>query len=575
MINSYARVLNFLTIRQKLSFYLISLLIFIAGLMEVVGIGLIIPIVTIVFENKFSDNNLFNNLFYFFNINISENFDSKKKFLIVIFTFFLLKFIYVGYVLYIQSIFLKKVQIFLGKNIYKHYINLSLINFYKKKSSELIRDLTTEIINFITLLRCMFGMITEILILTLILIFLLYINFKVSIFIFIFFYIFFYFFRLLNKNKFKYFSSQKSNLESVIIKNLQSIYGLFKEIKILKKSFYFYNEYLKSLKIFSKIYNNQYFVLQYPKLLLEFLSAIILISTLSYLLISAIDIKNLIILISIYIFAAFRSIPSIGRITNYYTDFKFHSSAINIIKKESIKNDYSFNILDGDNFFNFNKISLSNLHFSYNKKNKILKNVTFSIKKGDKVCIVGQSGSGKTTLVNLILGLLKPTSGSIFIDKYDLNKNSYKWQKIIGYVSQNVFLLDDTIKKNIAFAIDNKEFNKSIFDSVIKKTQLNKLIKNLKDKENTYVGEIGNKLSGGQLQRIGIARALYFKPSVLILDESTNSLDVNIEKKIIKSLLTFNKSMTIFFVTHRNHNIKYFNKLIRINNGNVFVTSRQ
>jgi ABC-type bacteriocin/lantibiotic exporter with double-glycine peptidase domain len=542
--------------------------------MEVVGIGLIIPIVTIVFENKFSDNILFNNLLFFFNINVSENFDSKKIFLIVIFIFFLLKFVYVGYVLYIQSIFLKKVQVCLGKNIYNYYINLSLINFYKKKSSELIRDLTTEIINFITLLRCMFGMITEILILILILIFLLYINFKVSIFIFIFFCIFFYFFRSLNKNKFKYFSSQKSNLENVIIKNLQSVYGLFKEIKILKKTFYFYNEYLKNLKAFSKIYNNQYFVLQYPKLLLEFLSAIILIGTLSYLVFSAIDLKNLIILISIYIFAAFRSIPSISRITNYYTEFKFHSSAINIINKESIKNDYSSNLFDNDNIINFRKISLSNLHFGYNKKNKILKNVTLSIKKGDKVCIIGQSGSGKTTFVNLILGLLKPTSGSIFVDKFNLNKISYKWQKIIGYVPQNVFLLDDTIKKNIAFAIDNKEFNKSIFDSVIKKTQLNKLIKNLKDKENTNVGEIGNKLSGGQLQRIGIARALYFNPSVLILDESTNSLDVNTEKKIIKSLFAFTKNMTIFFITHRNHNIKYFNKIIRINNGNVFVTSR-
>ena len=163
---------------------------------------------------------------------------------------------------------------------------------------------------------------------------------------------------------------------------------------------------------------------------------------------------------------------------------------------------------------------------------------------------------------------------TVVVSTSDLNKISYKWQKIIGYVPQNVFLLDDTIKKNIAFAIDNKEFNKSIFDSVIKKTQLNKLIKNLKDKENTNVGEIGNKLSGGQLQRIGIARALYFNPSVLILDESTNSLDVNTEKKIIKSLFAFTKNMTIFFITHRNHNIKYFNKIIRINNGNVFVTSR-
>jgi ATP-binding cassette subfamily B protein len=574
MISEFNRVLNFLTFKQKLSFYFISLLIFIAGLMEVLGISLIIPIATIVFDNKFAHNSLFDSLFYFFNIEASDNFEVKKTFLVVIFIFFLLKFIYVGYVLYVQTFFLRKIQVYLGKNIYDYYINLSLINFYKNKSSELIRNLTTEILNFINLLRCMFGMITETLILILILIFLLYINFKVSIFILIFFYLFFYFFKLLNRGKFRHYSNQKSHLESLIIKNLQSIFGLFKEIKIQKKAFYFYNEYLRSLKNFSKIYNNQYFILQYPKLLLEFMSAIILIATLSFLLISLIDLKNLITLISIYIFSAFRAIPSISRITNYYSDFKFHSSSINIIKKEFKNNNYS-NFLENDNFFKFSKIKLSNLYFAYYKKNKLLKNVTFNIKKGDKVCIVGQSGSGKTTLVNIILGLLKPTSGAIFIDKSNLNKVSYKWQKIIGYVPQNIFLLDDSIKKNIAFAIDNKEFNKSIFESVIQKTQLNKFIKNLRNKENTKVGEIGNKLSGGQLQRIGIARALYFKPSVLILDESTNSLDVNIEKKIIKSLLEFDKSMTIFFVTHRHYNIKYFNKIIKINNGNVFVTSRK
>jgi ATP-binding cassette subfamily B protein len=574
MISEFNRVLNFLTFKQKLSFYFISLLIFIAGLMEVLGISLIIPIATIVFDNKFAHNSLFDSLFYFFNIEASDNFEVKKTFLVVIFIFFLLKFIYVGYVLYVQTFFLRKIQVYLGKNIYDYYINLSLINFYKNKSSELIRNLTTEILNFINLLRCMFGMITETLILILILIFLLYINFKVSIFILIFFYLFFYFFKLLNRGKFRHYSNQKSHLESLIIKNLQSIFGLFKEIKIQKKAFYFYNEYLRSLKNFSKIYNNQYFILQYPKLLLEFMSAIILIATLSFLLISLIDLKNLITLISIYIFSAFRAIPSISRITNYYSDFKFHGSSINIIKKEFKNNNYS-NFLENDNFFKFSKIKLSNLYFAYYKKNKLLKNVTFNIKKGDKVCIVGQSGSGKTTLVNIILGLLKPTSGAIFIDKSNLNKVSYKWQKIIGYVPQNIFLLDDSIKKNIAFAIDNKEFNKSIFESVIQKTQLNKFIKNLRNKENTKVGEIGNKLSGGQLQRIGIARALYFKPSVLILDESTNSLDVNIEKKIIKSLLEFDKSMTIFFVTHRHYNIKYFNKIIKINNGNVFVTSRK
>ena len=419
MISEFNRVLSFLTFKYKLLFYLISLLIFIAGLMEVVGLSLIIPIASIVFDNKLSDNNLFHN-FFFFNIETVNNLEVKKVFLIVILIFFLLKFIYVGYVYYIQTIFLRKVQVYFGKKIYNYYINLSLKNFYKKKSSELIRNLTTEIVNYINLLRCTFGIISETLILILILIFLFYINFKVSIFIFIIFYFFFYFFKLLNKSQFAYYSSQKSHLESLIIKNLQSIFGLFKEIKMQKKFFYFYNEYLKYLNIFSKIYNNQYFILQYPKLLLEFISAIILIATLSYLLISTIDLKDLITLISIYIFSAFRAIPSISRIANYYSDFKFHSSSINIINKEFKKNKFLSNLFENNILFNFKKIRITNLHFSYNKKNKLLNNISFDIKKGDKVCITGQSGSGKTTLVNIILGLLNPTAGSIFIDNLNL-----------------------------------------------------------------------------------------------------------------------------------------------------------
>jgi ABC-type multidrug transport system fused ATPase/permease subunit len=131
---------------------------------------------------------------------------------------------------------------------------------------------------------------------------------------------------------------------------------------------------------------------------------------------STIDLKNLITLISIYIFSAFRAIPSISRIANYYSDFKFHSSSINIINKEFKKNKFLPNLFENNVLFNFKKIRISNLHFSYNKKNKLLNNISFDIKKGDKVCIIGQSGSGKTTLVNIILGLLNPTAGSIFID---------------------------------------------------------------------------------------------------------------------------------------------------------------
>ena len=188
---------------------------------------------------------------------------------------------------------------------------------------------------------------------------------------------------------------------------------------------------------------------------------------------------------------------------------------------------------------------------------------------GEIVGFVGSSGSGKTTLVDNIIGVLKPNRGQILVDGFNIEKNVREWQKNIGYIPQKIYLTDDTIMNNIAFGIEENKIDKNAVRSAVKFAQLDEHISNLQNGLNTYVGEHGVRLSGGQLQRIGIARALYHNPKLLILDESTNALDDDTERKIMESIRELKGKLTIIIIAHRLSTVKYCDKLIELKNGNI------
>ena len=222
----------------------------------------------------------------------------------------------------------------------------------------------------------------------------------------------------------------------------------------------------------------------------------------------------------------------------------------------------------------FKSLELKNLDFRYDKIN-IIDNLSLNILKGDCVGIVGESGSGKTTLVNIILGFLKPIKGKVLFNGEDIeSKKSKSWLKNIGYVQQGVYIIDGTIKENILFGDDNPDLDK--LDTVCKEVNIFEFINEQNNKYNTKIGELGSLISGGQKQRIGIARALYNNCEILVLDESTNSLDEKTEKEIINSLKTLNNNgLTLIIIAHNNKVLSFCNKIIKLDKGKFEVSTNE
>jgi ATP-binding cassette subfamily C protein len=198
-----------------------------------------------------------------------------------------------------------------------------------------------------------------------------------------------------------------------------------------------------------------------------------------------------------------------------------------------------------------------------------LRCLSFRIPKGSAVAFVGASGAGKSTAADVLLGLLEPQSGRVLVDGEDIQRSLSGWQRQIGYIPQQIFLTDDTIRRNVAFGIPDEEIDEERVRGALESAQLLKFVESLPAGLNTSVGERGVRLSGGQLQRIGIARALYHDPEVLVMDEATSALDYKTESLIIEMIENLRDSRTIVVIAHRHSTIQYFDTVLKLHDGQL------
>ena len=285
------------------------------------------------------------------------------------------------------------------------------------------------------------------------------------------------------------------------------------------------------------------------------------------------NISNIIPILAVFAAAAFRIIPSANRILIASQNLRYgFASAEKLIE----------NITDIDNIFQkqkkiednyvvdeFKNLKMKEVSFNYKNPHKIIfKNMDFTINSGECIGVIGSTGIGKSTFVDIFCGLLKQDDGDLLINNKNVNNKNVNWKNIIGYVPQNYYLLDGTIKENIAFGQDLADINISKLKEATRSAQLDNLIKSLENGYDTKVGERGIKLSGGQRQRLAIARALYFEPQILIFDESTSSLDIETEKNLMETITKFIGVKTMIIISHRPSTLEKCDKIFQIQDYN-------
>ena len=314
----------------------------------------------------------------------------------------------------------------------------------------------------------------------------------------------------------------------------------------------------------------------FPRPLFEFLLIVLIVLIVQFK--SYIeDIENyssVLPLLGLYAAIAFRLVPSFTRILVHLNNIKFSKASVDVIFQElKLKDKKDINI-EFDKNFVFTNIEFKNVSFAYDGKPEVFDNINFSINKNEFVAIIGESGIGKTTLIDLIAGLVEPSKGEILLNgKKIFSENKNNIISAIGYIPQNYNFLDDTIEKNIAFGEEKPDLKK-IEKSLIQ-ANLSKFVETLKNKSQEKIGEQGIMLSGGQKQRLAIARSLYLDAQILILDESTSSLDQETEGKIFEEFMKLKDMKTLIVISHKMLNYEFFDKIISINNRQIEIQSRK
>ena len=552
----------------KKRFFLLLIFILIATFLEMLSISLLIPIISLFFDGGFFVKQFITK----FNINFFKDFLDINYILIFFVIFFFFKTIYLIFVSHFQINLIFSFFTELLNRLFKKYILENYQFHINNKTPELVRNLMGEVHKVaVGYLGAITNIILESIIIggILLLLFVLQPNFTVGVIIFVGFFIFGALFFL--KKKISTTATEQQNYSYLNLKYALEALGGIKEIKVANAENKVCEEYEKNSILLK---DTNYFLAMLnslPKLIIEFFIIILVFSILLLLKYFNYSPEATLSYLTILIAAFIRIYPSISKISVAFININFYKPSVELLFKQIVFKKKSNKIDDQVNKLKLNNsIKVKNISFSYpGSQNLILDNVTFEIKKGEKIGIMGETGSGKSTLVNIIVGLLSPNiDGSVEVDGANIHANSKGWFEQIGYVPQNVFLNNSSIKNNIVFYKSPIEDKKII--EAIKGAQLEKFLLSENNNLNFTIGDDGKNLSGGQRQRVGIARALYKDPDLLIFDESTSSLDEKTEKNFL-DIVNNIKNKTIIIISHKKNTLKNCDKIFYLNKGKISI----
>lgn len=462
------------------------------------------------------------------------------------------------------------------RNLSNYFMRLYLDEDYtfhlQHNSAELMRDISNDTSMFYSTVLAYLQFITESFVCTVLIVYLLYKDSLITLGVAVILAVIFLLFMKGYKKSLEKLGNERRFYTFKMTQAMQQGFGGIKEIKVAGTEDYFQNEFCVANKKFTDALCKNLFLNSLPKPVMEAICIGSVMGIIAIKLILGAEPENFVPTLAVFAVAAFRLLPSVNKMASYIGTI-MHSGVVvddmysrirgaeEMLRKE--ENEYKTREIAFDN-----GISVRNVTFKYpDADTNVLENVNLSIDKNEAVAFVGKSGAGKTTIVDLILGLLVPTIGTIEVDDWNIGQNRKAWLSKVGYIPQNIYMLDDTIRNNITFG--RITYTEDDVWKALEEAQLAEFVRSLPDELDTVIGEQGDRLSGGQRQRIGIARALIRKPELLVLDEATSALDGETEKAVMESVEHLHGKMTMIIIAHRLSTIEKCDYIYRVENKKV------
>jgi ATP-binding cassette subfamily C protein len=490
-------------------------------------------------------------------------------------TFFLLKNLYIAALVYAESQLAVAVTTNVSKRLFQGYLYSPYTFHLQRNPAELVRNITEESIRSVDFLKASMRILRESLISGVVFLLLLFFDSVVTLTVFI---------MLSAASAVFYFAVRRSLIKrgrlslehwGRQVQVINQALGAIKDIKMLGRESHIQSLLNREVDSLQRHESFCFFLSALPRLFLEILAVgAILFVSVTFLILGR-PVQAMLPLLTLFGVAVVRLIPSITNLNSSLTEFRYKRPAFDLVctelgSLERLTHESHTFVMEAKPVQINHAIHLEQIRYRYpGASSEAIQGISAVIKVGEAVAFIGVSGSGKSTLIDILLGLIKPISGRISVDGIDIHENLPSWQRQIGYIPQDIYLVDESIRRNIAFGLEDEEINEEALAHAVEAAQLGDFVRRLPQGLSTKVGNRGIRLSGGQRQRIGIARALYYDPNVLVMDEATSALDNETEREVIEAITPLRGGRTIILVAHRLTTVKNCDRLYVLEEGTV------
>ncbi len=559
--------------KQKRTMLFMVLMMIFGAVLEACSVSMVIPVVGVVIdENSIQKYEIVRNIYNALHMQSITQFALLMMTALIL--IFIIKNIYLYWQLKLMYRFVYTNQFRTSERMMKNYLRKGYEFYLNADTAVIQRNITSDVNNMYALILSLLQLISEVIVFVVLLGVMVASDWKMTVIIALPLLATLFIIKKVVKPIMNKAGKENQDFYSGLFKWIsQTVQGI-KEVKIAGKEQYFTEEYIKCGRGYVNAVQKYTLYNSIPRLLIETVCIASLVGYMMILVSQGESVKEVTAVLSAFVVAAVRMMPCANRINNQLTSMAFYQPFFmgvsdNLQDEISGENtDMSFAEVAKEKLPVKKSIELRDITYHYpNAEPLIFDHANMEIPVGAAVGIVGASGAGKTTVVDILLGLLEIQTGGVYADGVSIKENYRSWLKNVGYIPQMIFMLDDTIRKNVAFGIAGEEIDEERLWEVLKEAQLDEFVKSLPEGADTSIGERGIRISGGQRQRIGIARALYYDPEVLILDEATSALDNDTEAAIMDSINSLHGRKTLIIIAHRLQTIEKCDMIYRVENG--------